>query len=467
MNLNRFRARPWLVLVILSLASAASAEWKEKVLYSFQGLPDGSLPVGAVVFDKAGNLYGATTEGGSSSCRSVAQCGTVYQLAPPVKQGDPWTETVLHVFKGNTSNDGASPVGGLVIDSAGNLYGTTGYGGTGNCTVLGTLMGCGTVFKMSPPKQKGGKWTETVLYSFPTPKQGFLPQGDLIFDRAGNLYGATQFGGGYGTTCNNFYKYCGAVFELSPPKTKGGKWTEKVLHGFKGVAPGAQFGDGANPNGGLVLDGKGAVYGTTYFGGNNVKGECQGGVGGTGCGIVFKLVPPTQKRGKWSEKVLHQFDGQDGSNSSAGVVFDGSGNLYGTTFFGPPNGSGLVFELKKPSGKVHSWTGTMLHAFSDGNDGSSPAAGLVFDSAGNLYGTTNVATSQSARGNVFRLKAPVQKRGNWAFGVIYTFKVIPDGERPGSSLVFDKVGNLYGTTQEGGVGTTCDFGCGTVFEVSP
>ncbi|HXM19764.1 MAG TPA: hypothetical protein VN948_00690, partial [Terriglobales bacterium] len=100
MNLNRFRVRPWLALVILSMAIDASASWNEKVLYSFQGVPDGSLPVGAVVFDQAGNLYGATTEGGASSCVSVAQCGTVYQLAPPAKQGDPWTETVLYVFKG-------------------------------------------------------------------------------------------------------------------------------------------------------------------------------------------------------------------------------------------------------------------------------------------------------------------------------------------------------------------------------
>jgi hypothetical protein len=386
-KLNRFRPRLWLAAVILVLATTASAEWKEKVLYSFQGLPDGSLPVGAVVFDKAGNLYGATTEGGSSSCISVAQCGTVYQLVAPAKQGDPWTETVLYIFKGNASNDGASPAGGLVIDAAGNLYGTTAYGGTGNCVVLGTLMGCGTVFEMSPPKQKGGKWTETVLYSFPTPKHGFLPNGDLVFDSAGNLYGATEFGGGHGTTCDPFYKYCGAIFELSPPQTKGGKWTEKTLYGFKGVAAGAQFGDGANPNGGLVLDSKGAIYGTTYFGGNNVKGECQGGVGGTGCGIVFKLAPPSQKGGKWAEKVLDQFNGQDGSNSAAGLVFDGSGNLYGTTSFGPPNGSGLVFELKKPSERIHSWTETALHLFTDGSDGAYPMAGLIFDASGNLYGT--------------------------------------------------------------------------------
>ncbi len=162
-----------LLVVICALAVPASASWNEKVLYSFQGIPDGSLPVGGIVFDSAGNLYGATTEGGSSSCVSVAQCGTVYQLVPSAKQGGAWTETVLYVFKGNASQDGASPAGGLVMDSAGNLYGTTAYGGTGNCVLLGTLMGCGTVFELSPPIQNGGKWTETVLYSFPTAKQGY------------------------------------------------------------------------------------------------------------------------------------------------------------------------------------------------------------------------------------------------------------------------------------------------------
>ena len=227
-------------MMILLLVSAASAEWNEKVLYSFQGIPDGSVPAGGVVFDRAGNLYGATRDGGSSSCASIYECGTVYQLAPPATKGAAWTETVLHVFKGNKYGDGASPGGGLVSDPAGNLYGTTEYGGTGNCILLGSKLGCGTVFELSPPKQKGGKWSEKVLYSFPTAKQGYVPWGDLVFDSAGNLYGATEFGGGYGgTTCDPFYQYCGAVFELSPPKTKGGKWTEKVLHGFKGVPAGA------------------------------------------------------------------------------------------------------------------------------------------------------------------------------------------------------------------------------------
>src|SRR6202035_2810267 len=133
-----------------------------------------------------------------------------------------------------------------------------------------------TVFELSPPQQKGGAWTETVLYSFPTAKQGYVPRGDLVFDSAGNLYGATEFGGGFGICDQNIYLYCGAVFELSPPKTKGGKWTEKVLHGFKGGA------DGANPNGGLLLDSTGAIYGTTAWGGGTT---CQG----PGCGTAFEL----------------------------------------------------------------------------------------------------------------------------------------------------------------------------------
>ena len=442
-----------LVAVTLALASVATAKWKEKVLYSFQGGPDnGSVPAGGVVFDKQGNLYGVSSDGGG-----------VYQLAPPVQKGGAWTETVLYVFQGITKGDGATPEGGLVIDSLGNLYGTTAYGGAGNCMLLGILVGCGTVYELSPP-QKGDTWTETVLYSFPTAKQGYFPSGNLVFDSAGDLYGATLFGGGYGTTCDGFYQYCGAVFELSPPKTKGGKWTERVLYGFKGVAPGAQFGDGANPNGGLVLDSKGAIYGTTYFGGNNVKGECQGGAGGTGCGIVFKLTPPNQKGGKWTEKVLHQFDGQDGSNAAAGVVFDGNGNLYGTTSGGPQNGFGLVFELKRPSVKVRSWTEVVLHAFSDGSDGANPMTGLIFDANGDLYGTA--LGGGIPGGVVFRLKPP--KRGNsWLLTVLYNLMGSPDGDHPVAGLIFDGVGNLYSTTEWGGTGQSCQGGCGTVFEVSP
>ena len=428
--------------VILSLATAASAEWKEKVLYSFQGgSNDGSVPAGGVVFDKAGNLYGATSDG-----------GMVYQLAPPAKPGGAWAETVLYVFQGNSQGDGATPEGGLVIDSAGNLYGATAYGGTGNCVLLGSSVGCGTVYELSPPKQKGGPWTETVLYSFPTPKQGYFPRGDLVFDGAGNLYGATMFGGGFGTTCNPYYTYCGAVFELSPPKTKGGKWTEKVLHGFKGGS------DGAAPNGGLVLGRKGVIYGTTVIGGYNCPHHS-----GQGCGTVFQL-SPTGKNGTWTERQMHVFkNGVDGAQPTAGVIVDAMDSVYGAAE-GGADGCGVVFRLAANDGGR--WKETVLYSFGGNSYYYSPAVSR-FDASGNVYGTTNVGSGGSLQGSVFRLNPPKPKGGAWAFFTIHGFAGAPDGENPTTSLTFDRIGNLYGTTQYGGTGQTCQGGCGTVFQVSP
>ncbi len=451
-----------LLVAIFALSVPASAEWKEKVLYSFQGIPDGSLPGGGVVFDKAGNLYGVTAEGGSGTC-APAQCGIVYQLSPQEQKGGAWTETVLYVFKGQKYGDGSSPAGTLLIDSSGNLYGGTGYGGTGPCKLLGGTVGCGTVYELSPPKEKGGAWTEKVLYSFKGGKDGQLAAETLTFDGKGNIYGATYYGGGYGSCNAPYYQHCGTVYELSPPKTKGGKWTEKVLYSFKGVKDGQQSGDGANPNGGLVLDGKGAIYGTTYFGGNNQKGQCEGGVGGTGCGVVFSL---HQEGGKWTETLVHRFDGQDGSNCAAGVVFDGNGNLYGTTFYGPQSGFGLIFEIEKPT-KTRSWTEAVLYQFRDGNDGANPAASLVFDAHGNLYGTAYRGLGESEYGDVFRLN-PAGGEISWDLSVLFGFNIHAGPGQPMAGLSFDRAGNLYSTSQYGGTGTNCGSGaCGTVFEVSP
>jgi uncharacterized repeat protein (TIGR03803 family) len=438
-----------LCALVCTLVSVASAEWKEKVLYSFQGgTNDGASPAGGVVFDKAGNLYGATTDGGGEC--PPAQCGIVFQLAPPVKKGDPWTETVLHTFKGNGSDDGNTPAGSVILDSAGNLYGTTGYGGTGNCVLLGTKVGCGTVYELSPPKQKGGAWTETVLYSFPTSKQGYLPNGDLVFDSAGNLYGATMFGGGHGTTCNAYYQYCGAVFELSPPK-KGGKWTEKVLHGFSGLEGIALTGDGANPNGGLFLDTKGAIYGTTYRGGYDCPHNS-----GQGCGTALKLTPPTKKGDPWTETILHRFSGgDDGGQPSGGLIFDAHGSLFGTAGGGNPSGGGIAFQMAASGGGR--WKETVLHWFSDNGPGAF-TDGLVFDSSGNLYGPT--AEGAKFRGTVVRLKHPRRQGGEWAPAVIYTFQGSPDGGGPVGHLTFDTRGNLYGTTEGGGSASY-----GTVFEL--
>jgi len=456
-NENHFRLATRLsTLVVLTvlLAASAAAEWHEKVLYSFQGGTDGSTPAGGVVFDKAGNLYGATTDGGSNNCPGIAQCGTVFQLQPPAKHGDPWTENQLYIFKGKNSNDGETPAGGVIFDQAGNLYGTTAYGGSGGCVLLGTTVGCGVVFQMSPPQTKGGDWTETVLYSFQGGKDGYVPQGNLTFDSAGNLYGVTLYGGGYGSCNSPYYQNCGTVFELSPPKAKGGKWKEKVLYSFKSGT------DGANPNGGLVFDTKGAIYGTTYAGGDqNCKADAS-----VGCGTVFALQPPFKKGGAWAETPLCRFDVADGANPAAGVVFDQNGNLYGTTVFGPQNGFGLIFALEKPSGKSQTWTETILHRFSDGPDGVNPMSNLTFDSSGNVCGTALGGSTH--RGIVFRLKPP--KTGNlWPLTVLYNLTGSPDGDHPTASLTFDGRGNLYSTTEWGGTGQPCEGGCGTVFEVEP
>jgi uncharacterized repeat protein (TIGR03803 family) len=348
---------------------------------------------------------------------------------------------VLYVFKGHAYNDGATPEGGLVIDPAGNLYGTTGYGGSGSCTLLGGAVGCGTVYELSPPAKQGNPWTETVLYSFQGGKDGFVATGDLVFDKAGNLNGATLFGGGKGTTCDSLYGgQCGTVFKLSPPKTKGGKWTEKVLHSFAGGT------DGANPNGGLVLDSKGNVYGTTYMGG---AGDW---------GTVYQLKPPTRKGGVWTEKQLLVFtSGNAGGLPSAGVIFDSKANLYGTTV-------GTIFRLAPPSTKSGRWKHTILSTFNNYEE-YDPEGALVFDQGGSLYGTTY--SSNTFHGTVFRLKPPSQKGSKWTLAILYGFLGPPDGGQPAANLIFDKNGNVYSTTQKGGTGACSFYGCGTVFEVSP
>ncbi len=183
---------------------------------------------------------------------------------------------------------------------------------------------------------------------------------------------------------------------------------------------------------------------------------------------VFKLIPPSQQGGKWTEKVLHQFDGNDGSNSSAGVVFGVKGNLYGTTSAGATNGSGAVFDLAAPTGGRGLWNETVLYHFSDGNDGANPTAGLIFDAGGNLYGTAYRGLGGSLYGDVFRLKPPSGKGGSWTLSVLYGFNTRVGPGQPASKLTRDNIGNLYGTSQYGGTGTGCGSGsCGTVFEVSP
>jgi hypothetical protein len=451
----RFKTHlPLMCLLVLALAFPASAEWKEKVLHSFQGIPDGSIPVSGVVLDASGNLYGATTDGGSSSCGGIAQCGTVYELQPPSQQGGAWTESVLYVFQGQANNDGETPAGGVIFDKAGNLYGTTAYGGTGGCPA-----GCGTVYEMTPPTMTGESWTEAVIYNFQGGKDGYVPTGDMVFDGAGNLYGATYYGGGFGVCDQGIYPYCGTVFELSPPKTKGGAWTEKVLYSFKSGT------DGANPNGNLVFDKKGALYGTTFFGGN--QGCPQD--AGVGCGTVFKLSPPAKTGHVWGYEVLYRFNNGpqgvqgDGENPAAGVVLGKDGVIYGTTERGVTY-DGTLFALSPPVRRSKQWGETILHDFGNGFDAVFPGA-IAFDSAGNLCGAA--PGGSHARGAIYRLKLSKRKSDSPKYAVLYNFLGSPDGYEPDSGLIFDSLGNFYGTTELGGTGPCYPHGCGTVFEVSP
>ncbi len=276
--------------------------------------------------------------------------GTVFELTPG---SGGWTLNVLHSF-GN-GNDGYSPFAGVVLDKAGNLYGTTQEN---------------TVYKASP--SSGGGWTESVIYDFTAKGDGSTPEAGLIWDQAGSLYGTTVYGGVVTQGCE---AGCGTVFKLTP--ASGGGWKERVLHRFNWV-PGGR--DGQASYAGLVFDSSGNLYGTTAGGGTD--NTCGG-----GCGTVFKLSP--RSNGLWKETTLHSFHlDQNGYAPFAGLVLDKSGSLYGTTAWGGLNNAGTVFKLAP--GSNGKWKYTVLHRFT-GPDGAQSTAGLIFDKAGkHLYGTTTV-----------------------------------------------------------------------------
>lgn len=407
------RVANWAGYVLICVASSIGASaGTETVLYTFTGTPDGSAPYSGLVRDKKGNLYGMTGGGGTTGL------GCVYELSPA--SGGGWTETVLHSFSSN-GVDGYSPGGGLTIDSKGNLYGTTIFGGT---HVLGT------VFELSP--SPGGEWTETILYNFTGGTDGGSPQyGNPVFDKKGNLYAAAQQGGTYGY---------GVAFELSP--SSSGEWTETVLHNFADNAT-----DGGYPIA-VVFDAKGNLYGTTAQ-------------GGSGRGTAFELSPSPD--GGWTETIIHNFadDSTDGGVPLAGVVRRGS-DLYGTTEHGGSYSLGTVYRLYETKA---GWKEQILHNFaSSSTDGVSPESPVVFDKKGNLYGTTYSGGNQDY-GTVFEL---TKSKSEWSETILYNFTGESDGGYLYFGVILDDEGNLYGTTAGGGDGTSGPgSGNGVVFEITP
>jgi uncharacterized repeat protein (TIGR03803 family) len=414
--------------MVFMLPTVARGTSTYKLLYAFKGA-DGSGPSAGLVFDRAGNLYGTTTWGGANGG------GTVFKLSP--NSDGSWTETVLYSFCSLTScADGESPSSGLILDMSGSLYGTTYAGGNTNCGG-----GCGTVFMLHP--NSNGSWTESVLHYFcslANCADGWFPLAGLTFDASGNLYGTTYWGG----FCFN---YCGVVFKLAP--NSNGSWTESVLHYFCSLANCA---DGQSPSGGLTFDTTGNLYGTA-------------GGGASGYGVVFRLVP--NSNGSWKESILHNFcslkNCVDGWGPSAGLTFDTSGNLYGTTYRGGACsaisvGCGVVFKMTPNSDGT--WKESVIHFF-QGHPAAQPAVGPTFDPAGNLYGTTLDFDISSNRGTVFRLAPTVG--GGGTYNVVHVFHGTPASD-PEGDLVFDQAGNLYGTAHDCQKPYNCE---GVVYELLP
>lgn len=404
---------------------------REQVLLRFNGT-DGYRPNGALIFDSSGNLYGTTLQGGAYGR------GSVFMLTPTAN--GKWAETELYSFcAAGSCSGGAFPSAGVIFDASGkNLYGVTDEGG---------LYGDGAVFELT--RGADGKWTEKVLHSFGNGDDGWDPEAGLIFDSAGNLYGTTSAGGANSTNCDR--TSCGTVFQLKP--NNNGKWTEKVVHSFN-----SDHKDGFWPLAGITLDASGNLYGTTEFGGVY---SCPGGLG---CGTVFRL--SVSATGKWTETILHSFDGNNGNSPDSNVVFDAQGNLYGTTAGGGsgvcnPPGCGTVFELMPDGGG--GWTEKILRSFYRVRG----PWGVILDAAGNLYGTTAGGGRYFSSGTAFELSHG--ENGTWTETTLHSFGKGKDGEQPIRTLNFDGAGNLYGATYEGGINSkNClALGCGTIFEITP
>ncbi len=372
--------------------------------------------------------------GPATAALAIAIVFALTALVTPFAQAQ--TFTVLHNFTGGA--DGASPAAGLVMDKAGNLYGTASAGGAGY----------GTVFKLT---HTGGGWIVNPIYQFQGGSDGAIPLAALVFGPDGSLYGTTEIGG------NNVCQYvggatgCGTVFNLKPPpnrpKSFANPWVETVIYRF------GFYTDGAQPYSEVLFDAAGNLYGTTAAGGPNDDHDGIDGGGGCGyhCGTVYELSP---SNGGWAETTIFAFSEDSSANPQAGLVFDQAGNLYGVTADEGQEGMGSIFQLQ-PSGS--GWTERTLHSMQWG-EGTNVYSTLVMDAAGNLYGGNTGYSGYygTYNGNVFTLTPNGQ---SWSFSSLYSF---PAKDGPYGSLTMGAAGNLYGTTSIGGANNY-----GEVFKLTP
>jgi hypothetical protein len=450
----------------LSPPAEAGAPWSYTDLYDFTGLSDGSFPAilaidangilyGSADYSSGVNLFQLAPNGENSRETTIQQLdnsdikalvadssgslfaadlytlpinyeyqlynGMVIELSPKLAPGSSyWTQTTIYDL--GLYGDGALPSPNLAFDSAGAIYGSTSEGGAyGPCFYV-FFTGCGTVFQLTPPTAAGQPWTENILYRFSGLDDGAAPEGGVVVGPNGVLYGTAEYGGAQSK---------GVVFQLTPPATPGGPWTETVLHSF------GSAGEGIFPTSPLVLDDSGALYGGTAWGGSSMPAN------------IFELTPPAAHGGQWTVTSLYAFPASATTTSISALV-QREGNFYGIAVIGT-KGAGEVFELTQPAVPGGAWTFTILHAFQSVTDGLQLNPQLLFDASGALYGSAQSGGGSDCNrdadgcGIVFQLVPPAVTGGAWTENILYNFSANNGRQGGGVGTVALYNGLLYGT----------------------